>query len=75
MSEAYPPNTVNNSKYLAECHYFLKDYDISKLKPSDVVLRPIKYKKDITQLKLLHKEWFPVEYGEAFYEQVFKSKT
>jgi hypothetical protein len=47
LSEAYPPDTVNNSQFLAGCHYFLKGYDVSRIKPEDVLLRPIKYKKDL----------------------------
>jgi len=31
-------------------------------------------KKDRKELETLHREWFPVEYGKHFYDEVFESK-
>lgn len=31
-------------------------------------------KKDRKELEALHREWFPVEYGKSFYDEVFESK-
>lgn len=48
LSDAYPPTSLHNSSYVAECHYLLSCIDVKKIKPEDIVYRPVKYKSDMT---------------------------
>jgi hypothetical protein len=75
LSDAFPPDSVANCQYVSDCHYLLKDFDVSRIKAEDIVYRPVKYKSDMNQIKKLHQEWFPINYSQEYYDQVFKGNS
>lgn len=73
LSHSFPPNYKNNNKYLAKVHSLVKklppDFD-----PSQVYYRPVQDLDELQEVKLLHKEWFPPNYPEEFYQQLLINK-
>lgn len=74
LSEAYPPKSENNKEYLANVHSILKDCDIEKTDFKNITIRKIKNRNEMEQIQLLHKEWFPINYTNDYFESVFKGK-
>ncbi|CAD8070081.1 unnamed protein product [Paramecium primaurelia] len=70
LSQAFPPNSKNNSSYIAEIHSVLANVKIDDIGFKDIKFRTVQTKRDIAQLKLLQKEWFPINYTEQFYTAV-----
>lgn len=72
-SDAFPPKHAFESKKIqpaySDIHKYLKDEKI-QIEIGMVKLRKIK-KEDLTQIKPLFKEWFPLDYDEQFYEKIF----
>ena len=69
FSEAFPPdekgerhNLLSYSSY----HYFLKGI---KINTNDIVYKPLT-KNNISEIKNLHKEWFPIDYDDDYFKKV-----
>ena len=39
LSEAFPPDSTNNSRYISDNHLILKEVDLSRVKTEDIVYR------------------------------------
>jgi len=68
---------ANNTKIpkiipLSQIHSTLAKYNI-KISFNDIYYRPLTL-NDIPELILLHKEWFPIEYTELFFQTIVFSK-
>eukprot|EP00825_Cyclidium_porcatum_P029961 TRINITY_DN31863_c0_g1_i3.p1 TRINITY_DN31863_c0_g1~~TRINITY_DN31863_c0_g1_i3.p1 ORF type:complete len:254 (+),score=35.68 TRINITY_DN31863_c0_g1_i3:86-847(+) len=70
LSESYPPNSKSNCSYFASIHQILKECDIKFINKNDISVRHYVQAEDIEQLKLLHKEWFPINYDNAFFNSL-----
>ncbi|CAK95022.1 unnamed protein product (macronuclear) [Paramecium tetraurelia] len=75
LSQAYPPNSQNNTRYIAEIHSVLANVKIDDIGFKDIKFRKVQTKRDLEQLKLLQQEWFPITYGEQFYNSVLNGRV
>ena len=74
FSEAFPPNKSGYRDKLyasSSSHSFIKGKIIN---PEDIIYKPLS-QKHLEETKLLHKEWFPVNYSDKFFERIFDKKT
>jgi ribosomal protein S18 acetylase RimI-like enzyme len=73
FSNAFPPNINTENKKIqmvkSDVHRFLRDENI-EIKIEDIKYRKI-IKEDLIQLKPLFLEWFPIEYHEVFFDNIF----
>ncbi len=72
-SEAFPPNSMGRRKILlslSNTHNILKDITIN---PEEIIYKPIS-SLYIAEVKKLHKEWFPVEYDDDYFQKIFENK-
>ena len=73
FSEAFPPDNNGGRKKLlslSNSHNLLKDIKINK---EAIIYKPIS-KVYINEVKKLHKEWFPVEYDDDYFQKIFENK-
>jgi len=73
ISHSFPPDYHENNQYLAHVHTVFQDLKLD-IDPKKVHYRPIKNSSELRELKLLHKEWFPPEYPQMFFDELFKNK-
>lgn len=66
LSDSFPPDYDKNNQYLAKVHHIIQKYKI-EIDASKIYLHYTVTKNEIEELKHLHKEWFPVEYTEKFF--------
>lgn len=75
-STAFPPNPNSESKKIqkihSHIHKFLKKENI-QIDLKNIKLREIE-SRDMEQIRPLFKEWFPLNYDETFYENIFLYK-
>ena len=72
FSEAFPPNEKGERQQLlslSSYHHLLNGITIN---PKDIIYKPLT-KNNLIEVKNLHKEWFPVEYDDEFFEQIFNN--
>lgn len=70
FSDAFPPNILGHKDKIpifSEIHKKLDDIEID---PSKILYRELTY-SDVEEIKALHKEWFPVEYSDDYFEAIF----
>ena len=67
LSHSFPPDYSKNNEYLAKVHHIIQKYNI-EIDPAKIYLQYTVSMKEIDELKLLHKEWFPVEYTDKFFD-------
>ena len=70
LSEAYPPSTSNYGKFLANVHEILKKGEGIVIDPQEIVYTDWTPDFDIAELKLLHKEWFPINYDSKYFDKI-----
>ena len=73
FSEAFPPNKRGYRDKLypsSSSHALLEGIKIS---PEDIVYKPLS-QQNLEETKKLHKEWFPVDYSDKFFENIFNKK-
>lgn len=75
LSEAFPPTSLNNQHFVSNIHASLKDVNIEKADFENIIIRKIKNRKELDQIQLLHKEWFPINYTKEYFEAVYQEKT
>ena len=75
LSESFPPNSSQNQTYFASVHKTLKDTVDTKFEPRNLNIRSLKTRKELEEIQLLHKEWFPINYNTEYFDAVFKGKT
>jgi len=73
ISHSFPPNYSKNNEYQAQVHSIIEKFNL-KIQPEDISFRPIQTSEEIEELKLLHKEWFPVDYQHRFFDNVQANK-
>lgn len=78
LSEAFPPDSNDGVErvYVAKVHEELQGIPEYRL---DAIRGSLRFESDFTprhikQLKDLHKEFFPIDYDEPFYEQISTGK-
>lgn len=74
FSDAFPPNKRGYKDKLypsSSSHTLLKGIKIS---PEDIIYKPLSL-ENLEETKILHKEWFPVEYNDKFFQKVFDKKN
>ena len=70
FSEAFPPDKRGIRKKLypsSSTHSLLEGI---KINPEEIIYKPLT-KENIEEIKNLHKEWFPIDYSERFFEKLF----
>jgi len=78
ISDAYPPDIdeeVNKRvNYIADVHTVLKDFTRDRIKELKTKVRYSTQPRidDVPQLKDLHKEFFPIDYHESFYQMILQ---
>ena len=73
FSEAFPPNKNGERKKLlafSSYHDILKGIQIN---PDEIIYKPLS-KSHLEEIKLLHKEWFPIEYEDDYFQKIFINK-
>lgn len=73
LSHSFPPGYENNNTYLAKVHTLFKSIE-NDFDPKKVKFRAVKDENEIEEIKLLHKEWFPPQYPDEFYQQLLENK-
>jgi len=73
ISHSFPPNYSKNNQYLAQVHSIIEKLNL-QIQPKDITFRSIQTFEEIEELKLLHKEWFPVEYQDHFFNNIQTNK-
>ena len=73
FSEAFPPDEKgerNNLLSFSSYHYLLNGITIN---PENIIYKPLS-KNNLEEVKNLHKEWFPIEYDDEFFEEILNDK-
>ena len=74
FSEAFPPNKrgIREKRDISSPnHILLKNI---KINPDNIIYKPLT-KKDIEETKNLHKEWFPINYSDNYFQTIFTEKS
>ena len=71
ISHSFPPTYQKNNQYLAQVHSIIKKFNI-EIDPKQVYFRPFKI-EELAEIRLLHEEWFPVEYSDDFYNKSIRN--
>ena len=69
FSEAFPPNEKGERQQLlslSSSHNLLNGIEINK---NEIIYKPLT-KNNLIEIKNLHKEWFPVEYDDSYFEMI-----
>lgn len=74
LSHSFPPGYSENNKYLARVHMLFEEMDES-FDETKVYYRPISGQSELEEVRLLHKEWFPPQYPDDFYQALLRNKT
>lgn len=75
LSDAFPPDSTQNSVYLANVHKTLQEINTLTFEMKNLTVRAVKSRKELEELQLLHKEWFPINYSGEYFESIAKGKT
>ena len=74
LSHSFPPDYQDNCKYLANVHSILANTKLN-IDKNKIYYRPIKNATELKEVKLLHKEWFPPDYPDAFFNEVLNHRS
>jgi hypothetical protein len=70
LSQSFPPTSTHNQAFTSPVHEILATLNLDKIKKKDIQFRQNLTESDIPTLKLLHREWFPLDYDEKFYTRI-----
>lgn len=73
LSHSFPPDYEFNNTYFAKVHSILKEQAIN-IEVRKIYYRPVQNEKELEEMKLLHKEWFPPNYPDEFYQEVLRNR-
>ena len=73
FSEAFPPNEKGERQQLLSLSSFHDLLNGITINPKEIIYKPLT-KTNLIEVKNLHKEWFPVEYDDSFFEAIFNNK-
>lgn len=71
-SEAFPPNEKGERQQLlslSSSHAILNGININ---PEKIIYKPLT-KNNLIEVKKLHKEWFPIDYDDNYFEAIFQN--
>ena len=74
LSEAFPPNKNGYRPIIyasSSSHNLLEGI---KINPEEIIYKPLS-KIDMEEVKNLHKEWFPINYSDNFFKQIFNKNN
>lgn len=71
-SEAFPPNEKGERQQLLPLSTFHSILNGITINPKEIIYKPLT-KNNIIEVRNLHKEWFPVEYEDEFFETIFNN--
>ena len=74
FSEAFPPNKRGYRDKIypsSSSHSLLEGI---KILPEEIIYKPLS-KQHLEETKKLHKEWFPVDYSDTFFEKILDKKN
>ena len=69
-SEAFPPNEKGERQQLLSLSSFHDMINGININPKEIIYKPLT-KNNLLEIKYLHKEWFPVDYDDNFFEEIF----
>ena len=77
-SEAFPPNkdgSRSNISQYSNIHDIIKDENelTKKINPVNIIYKPLR-ESHLDEIKKLHKEWFPIDYDNNYFKQIFTNK-
>lgn len=70
FSEAFPPNKKGYRDIIypsSSSHALLEGI---KINPDEIVYKPLSI-ENLDEIKNLHKEWFPIDYSDKFFQNIF----
>lgn len=68
-SDAFPKE-MNRFRPHSDVHIIFNDKEVNL---DNIVYKQITKEEEITEVKLLHKEWFPIDYDDEYFEKIFKA--
>ena len=74
FSEAFPPDEKGERHNLlpySSYHHYLKGITIN---PQNIIYKPLT-QSNISEVKNLHKEWFPIDYEDNYFEKVLNNEN
>jgi len=74
FSEAFPPNERGERQQLlslSSFHDLIKDVIIN---PDNIIYKPLT-KDNLIEIQNLHKEWFPIDYNEEYFQKVLDNQN
>ncbi|KRW99275.1 hypothetical protein PPERSA_07047 [Pseudocohnilembus persalinus] len=75
ISDSFPPTTNQNQHYYASGHKILDQIDKQKITQNDFIFKQFAQKEQINEIKMLHREWFPIQYPDNFFNQIFERQV
>lgn len=73
LSHSFPPDYTENKQYRAKVHKVIKKYNV-QINPQKMYFHYNVTEDLINEIQELHKEWFPVEYTESFFDGLLHNK-
>ena len=73
-SDAFPPNKRGYREKIyasSSSHTLLKGI---KINPEEIIYKPLSL-ENLEETKKLHKEWFPIDYSDNYFEKIFNKKN
>jgi ribosomal protein S18 acetylase RimI-like enzyme len=74
FSEAHPPNKLGEREKIPSYSQIHKDISNLQINEDKIYYRQFT-KDDIEEVKLLHKEWFPIDYDNDYFERIMKNDS
>ena len=72
-SEAFPPNEKGERQQLLSFSSFHDILNKININPKEIIYKPLS-KNNIIELKTMHKEWFPIDYDDNYFEAIFDNQ-
>eukprot|EP01017_Pseudomicrothorax_dubius_P046930 TRINITY_DN8346_c0_g1_i3.p1 TRINITY_DN8346_c0_g1~~TRINITY_DN8346_c0_g1_i3.p1 ORF type:complete len:251 (+),score=23.26 TRINITY_DN8346_c0_g1_i3:28-780(+) len=70
ISDAFPPTDEKQRFLIARVHDDITEADIDNFSNEDIEIQYLSDINDLKEIRLLHKEWFPVDYHDNFYKSM-----
>ena len=74
FSEAFPPNKSGERKYLTALSSYHDILEGVQINPEEITYKTLS-KSHLVEIKKLHKEWFPVEYDDDYFQKIFNNNS
>jgi ribosomal protein S18 acetylase RimI-like enzyme len=70
FSDAFPPNKLGEKPKTSAISEIHKKIGNIKIDENNIYFKEFT-KEHMNEIKILHKEWFPIDYDDSFYEKMF----